>query len=632
MTANMTMPGDIPDLVLGCGGTHPGIVNLVLKDRQAIDAAFVSLPASVYAVDLEPSRRLAACGTRAGLVYLIPLADGLREQLPPETVRLLQGRPVLSLCFTSEGRLVSADETGQVLCWDPGSDSPALRWRQGGSPICAVSAPSDAWVAGLSVEGQVLFWDVQHGRPVSQLAGPPPVSPSALARLIPWQVGDCLLLAYPACDGRLVVVHTNPPAVHECAAHEGRWFGALSMDGVLVTVGHDDAVARVWHWTENGPQCGRVISACSGVIAIQAVARSEPLQAVAVFGDGTATAVTLTPDALEATVPIPGEDFRVVAIPGEFLRCRRESQERGRRATELRGAISMAIQTGEPIDPPDAFDQLEALGCQSESLVLRASQAQRTGDELAELAVLHRLAVERSESHSELGSAWLERYLHLLRQFGQLELALQTAEGIGRRHFEVRDDATMEDLRRAVGAQRAGRTVVHALGNPADRLEKVWEASRILGFSLSGTWELHRSGPVILADVALRAEQLVEALRATGAQTVGPDIQATCEPVLWVHDMLTEEIDVVLIQPIVQPEGPPLRIGLHLAWCPAGTELTRSILVDAGMDLPALAARLQNEAARQTRLAPVNEWIRTTLRRIQSTAIARGLQPLGDPS
>lgn len=631
MTANMTMPGDIPDLVLGCGGTHPGIVSLVFKDRQTVDAAFVSLPASVYAVDLDPSRRLMACGTRAGMMYLIPLGAQTTEQLPPETARLLQGRPVLALCLTSDGRLVSTDDTGQVLCWDPDCDSPPLRWRQGGPPICAVSAPSEARVAGLGTEGEVLFWDTQ-GCLMVQLTGPAPAGPSALVRLTPWQAGDRLMLAYPARDGRLVVVQTDPPAIHACPAHQGRWFGALTVVEALITVGHDHAVAHVWHWTREGPVSARVVPACSGVIAIRAVVRSEPLQAVAVFGDGTAAAVMLTPDGLEMTVPIPGEDFRVVAAPGELLRCRHDTQQRERRAAKLREAISTAIETGEPLDPPDAFDQLEVLGCPSESFLLRASQARRAGDELAELAALHRLATECPESHPRVGCAWLERYLHLLQRFGQLELALHTGERVAQAPMEAGGQGPMEALRRVVDAQRAGRTVVYAIGDPADRLQKASEASRMLGLPLHGIWELHRSVPVILADVALGAERLVESLCAAGAQAVGPGPQATCEPVIWVHDQAMEEMDLVLIQPIAQPNGPPLRIGLHLAGCPAGTELTRSILADPGTGVPELADRLQQEAARQMRLAPVNDWILTTLRRIQSTAVARGLQLLGDPS
>ena len=513
-----------------------------------------------------------------------------------------------------------------------------------GPPVCAISASSDAHVVGLGVDGQIFIWGLRHGEPIARLIGLPPISPFALVRLTPWQTQGRLMLAYPADDGRLAIIQSDPPAVHIREAHQGRWYGAFTAGDRLVTLGYDDAGVRFWQWTDDGPVCSDILPGFAAVISAEYVPASDPPTGVAVLGPGIATTFNVTANGLQAADPIPGENYRVVAVPGELLLQRNELRRRQERAEELQQSIAAAIDDDEAIDYGRSLAELEALGGVAESLVLQAHRAMQTGDQLAELSAWHRLANEHSEVYRALLPAHVERYFDLLHRFGQIEHALVAAEGLGEVEPDTALSSAVQGLHIAAAALRAERTVVHALSDDRPDLEEALRASQILGCRPAGSWELRRSTEAMLPQVELRPEQLLEALQTSNAGYLGQRLHATAEPVVWKHDDTVEEHKAVLLRLLDGAAGPTLRVALRLVTRPAGTVLTRSILVDLdsrgptaeiGQDhasLIRLASQLQATPTCRALLAPINAWLAMTLQRLQGKYVAASLQASGGVS
>lgn len=637
----MTAHDDIPDLILGSGGSHPGALGLYVRGQSVSTPCFMPLPASVYAVDLDPARGLVACGTSAGLIHLISFDDPANPSSSPKIRRRLHGRPTLSVAFTGDGRLISSDDTGQVLCWDTDPNPGPQVWLTGGPPICALSAPSDLHVFGLRVDGQIFIWDLHTGGPITQLNGLPPIAPFALVRLTPWQTQGRLKLCYPAEDGRLVIIENDPPVIHVRQAHQGRWYSAFTIEDRLVTLGYDDATARFWQWAGDGPTCSDIRPGFETIISAEYVPAADPPIGVAVLASGMASQFGVTTGGLAALESIPGENYRIVAAPTEWMRQRNESRRRREQAEKLQRSIAVAIDEDEAMDYDRSLAELRALGNVAESWVLQAHRSMRTKDQLTELSAWHRLAHEHAEVYRALLPESAERYSFLLTRFGQIEQALIATDGFTEVQLETAPRCADQGLRIAVAALRSARMVVHALSDDRPCLEEVLQACQILDAPPVGSWELRRSAEAILSQVRLEPDQLLEALQTDGMGHLGHRVHATVEPVVWKRGDAFEELDTLLIRLPGTAAGATLRVALRLAPQSGGTVLTRSLLLDLkptdptganGHDharLIRLASQLQATPAGHVLLAPIHTWLSTTLRRLRGQHLAVGLPSPG---
>ena len=633
------------DLALGLGGDRPGVLCVGHDGQSTATETLVPLPASVYAIDIDPCRALLVCGTRGGMIHTINLGPEDDEQECRDGPRWLHGRPILSVCLVPDGGLLSADDSGQVLCWREGQQDAPACWTDGGPAICCLNAQHEAVVVGLGVDGGIFFWDSASGRQITRLAGPPPMSPFAVPRLTNWVLGTGVMMAYPTQDGGLAVIDVDPATVRVGPAHAGRWYAAFQLDDRLVTVGCDDGVARIWRWDDDGPVRDAEIEAFPGVTGADVTPAASPADGIAVLDNGGAVTFSMTEEGFRADAALPGDGYRVVATACDRLRRRNASDRQRHRATELREWIASSIESSDGAGLEEALGELEQLGYQSTSLDLQARWARQVGDDLAELEALHRLSAEWSESDPP--PAWPStcRYTELLLQYGQIELAADEMARLEPTDRSPRRGPDADGPRILARALRDGRTVVQPLIDGATpRLEDTIEAARILARPPTVAWELHRSSDVMLPGVRLDPERLAAALDACRDKRPEQVGVVTPRPLLWIRDGTAEEVGAIVIPLIAGADASgPARIALRVAERPAGTELSRSILLDlrsacqprdceqASKELLGLAARLQDAASRHALLAPINGWLFVTLRRICGSAAAACLNQPGDP-
>ncbi len=230
-----------------------------------------------------------------------------------------------------------------------------------------------------------------------------------------------------------------------------------------------------------------------------------------------------------------------------------------------------------------------------------------------------------------------QRYLDLLVQCGQVGLAADVLNRIEQTRPDLSETLDVEGLRKAIDAIQAGRMLIHIFVEEPERIHMASQAARILGSPPKGSWELHRSPPMFLPDIELFPEQLAEALRISAESGSEQAVDAVTQPVLWLHARHSEESVCVLLPAFIGGKSESVQIALRLAIRPAGTALTRSILLDPvanececfGGQAIGLVEQLQDESARRTLLAPINDRIVTTLRRMRSVALASAMNPSG---
>lgn len=588
------------------------------------------MPASVYAIDLEPVRGLAACATRMGTIHLLSF-EAMSDTRPPrEIAHLLHGRPILSVCFADTGDVVSADDSGQVLCWRRGQESVPEQWLTNGPVICSVSNQAEPHVVGLGVNGHIICWDPRTGKRVATLVGPPPILPLALARLTSWTSAGRSITVYPAQEGRLAVILNDRLVVHTYRIHEGRFHAIFQTEDRLVTIGHDDGVAKLWRWSNDEPICDSILPAFAGVIDAKWNSHVAPQCGVAVLRSGNAVVFTMASPGLQITHVIPGDSYRVAAAAPERLRRQAASDQAERRATELHHRIMVSIEGDDTVSLEDDLLALERLGHRSASLRLRARRASRTADELAELQALHHLVAEWSGSDRPATRPCLERYIDLLLHFGHIELVGAALHRIEQIDEGLSKACELRGPKLAVEALRRGCMLVREGPARPDHLHSMLQATQLLGSSSDVLWELHRSPPILLPDTTLHPQQLAEALR--GGREADSEQHSSIEtrPVLWMHGRACQEDVSVLLPAFSGHLDQCVRIALRVAATPSGSDVTRSVLLVTnnkelgGSDDEALglATQLQDDVARMAVLAPVNDRIILTLRKIRGAALA----------
>lgn len=622
----------INNLFLTAGGSTPAVQHVGADAHVDAEGKGCPLSASAYAIDLNPTQGILACGTRDGTIHLFPMSRDCEGQEPAKPARLLAGRAVTSLCFAAQGSLISADESGRVLQWWAGNNdaSQPTLWSLGGEPIYLLGSTGEH-IIGLGDKGQILICREAGGLIEARLVGPAPARPITLARPATWALHDGAVVAYPARNGQLVVIKADPPSLYVTAAHEGAWYAAFQVDERLATLGHDDGLIRFWHLASSRPECVDERPALHNAIDAE-VFGAGSAQGVAVLSDGRAIRFGITRDSFVHLGAVPGNDFR--AVVGTSVNAQRafEIGQRQLRANELQDWIAASLDSDGDADLREAFDELESLGAEAVSLALKAHQAMRNGDLLLELKLRHRL-VRLLPLESPDAQPTRERYIVLLLEFGQYEMALEAIDQSAQTTTGGATAYCPPWLHTTKDAMNAGQDVVFSGPERSVPVDQVIAAAQVLGRPLAGLWELHRSGRACIPDAVIQPAHLASAIEDCNHDTFGFDVRTCASRVLWVERCAARLSEVVIVSPYWDEPYEHFKVLLRTTPVAGGTEITRSILLAGGAiqnghggpcdsGLREKMAMLAEQGGRAAFLAPLNKLLRRTLQGLRGTAAA----------
>ena len=219
--------------------------------RQVSPLIELAAGRSVYALDVAVDVCILAFGTRDGHVQVLQVADSNCAEASPSGYRWDVGAPVLSVCISDTGHIITSDKAGRCLVWDATTPkAPPSRLECGGRTICSLRRIADGTVAGLASDGQMLRWIPLTGELISSVAGRRPPRPVALVDLGYWATQNTLFC--PADDGDLVLWNLDKDHVTVNHVHDGGFFVADVAGEQLLTVGRHDG--RVICWSVDGTE------------------------------------------------------------------------------------------------------------------------------------------------------------------------------------------------------------------------------------------------------------------------------------------------------------------------------------------------------------------------------------------
>ena len=362
-------------IVCGTGGDDNTRVEAFSFDSGETKVLIDSLSSSVYAIDIECDSGTIALGTKGGEIYLLRNACDADPDNPVPVKKLVQGAPVLSVCWFGESLLAVSDTLGRCLLWETNHESIPKSLEGVEGVICSTSNLKQSMLTGFSSTGKLLFWKPPKWQLVDSVEVPGPPAMSALVHMLYWSKKNTLV--FPSNGGRLAFYDLTTKRVTDLQAHKGDFYAISLLGEDLLTVGIVDQRLKIWSSISGKPD--RNLRAPADVIAA-GVAQIEPIMILLIDINGSADTYVLEGGDLNSVSRLAGRNYRVVwTLPegrARVFRDQSKKEEVGRIVNEI---LENAGQTSdETIERYHC--RLIDLGYKHISLALRVEEADQRED------------------------------------------------------------------------------------------------------------------------------------------------------------------------------------------------------------------------------------------------------------
>jgi len=272
-------------------------------------------------------------------------------------------------------------------------------------------------LAGLSLPGTLLIWDLSDRKLVKTLKIPgPPQELMALIKPVYWAVAESWV--WPGQHGSFVLYKWKRNEFHTVCAHEDDVYVTLVCNDQLLTIGRDGSL-KCWRTAYNAPI--KSFEVPRGIISGIAWDDGQ-IHMVLINDAGEAGIYSWDGDNLSLISRLPGRNYRVAVIPDieQFKKTllRQKMTQAGNIADLAKNRIKQ--QAWDELEP--LYRQLVELGFSHVALALRGEESRAKNDMLAQISAYHELIQmiphDRPESRS-----FLIRYAELLETVWQLQSA-----------------------------------------------------------------------------------------------------------------------------------------------------------------------------------------------------------------
>ena len=604
-------------VLLGRGGASPGLLLYDLGSRSIEEA--LSLPAgqSVYAMDASPDGTAVAVGTKAGYLHLV--AEPACSENQAQT--LLQGAPVLSVCFMDDGHVAASDMAGRCLLWDLVENGRPLALPvPEGEIIYGLFQPDGDLLAGLSAMGHLLLWEWSTGVAVQDLKVSPSPPLLSLVRPIHWVEGGCW--AWPAHDGILTMLEWPAGRCRHIEAHEGDFYGITVLRSELLTVGRTDSCLKRWSPCRGGPAA--TLSAPRGLVSMAAWCEGEP-RLLLVDENGKAGIYSWLNDAIGRTDWLPQRDIRVAVSPNpSAYRLYLQSKLRAEAET-LTGRIVQQYAKRQLEEVERLHRELERIGYRHVSLALQAQEARRQDDIGGELRAYSELAALIVNDHAGMADS-LTRYAQLLERVWQVRQAYSIWRRIG--PIIPSPEAAAETLTRLhsyVSSMDSAEYVI----DPTDPLVTLITSATALNRPLTGRYVVGSAGPSVRCHGAVSSVDVLERygrLRTTAYRGALP--VADGQQYAWLSNSGVDRVEAVVTTAGVSQGAIRWEYCVKVYGTDSHTVLAPMILIHAAdpasgtpaaehnQQITSVLQRLQEDGSQRTVVHAVHECFKEVIRRL----------------
>lgn len=400
-------------ILLGRGTPSPGVA-IVLPDGRTESLIDLHEGQSVYALDVSPGGTTLAAGTRNGLIAVVSASDEDQpfEEKPP-FFTLLQGVPILSVCWIDEDHFAASDTAGRVLLWDLNNTRNPRRLKTNQGVVVSLLTVPGCPLAGICADGRLLIWDRPDGDPTCDRRQPPP--PSIYSLIKAFCDADRQTIYYPGRGGALVEF-TLGGGQQIRQAHQDDFYALIPGEEFFFTAGRSDGRLKVWRPGKR--KCEMEFATPLGVIDASLVSL-DPLEIVLITDDGKANLHRLGATELEEVGLVEGGGYRQVFN----LQQPRDNEAIGRRlAGSLAARIELTHASADDSSTTKLHRQLVDLGYEHVGLKLKIDQALSAEDYLEALR-FSRLLVELLPNKDPRIAPDLVRHISLLNRFWMVKEA-----------------------------------------------------------------------------------------------------------------------------------------------------------------------------------------------------------------
>ena len=409
-----------PDIAfLGAGGKDPrvDIFNTYSYESQAL----TRLPKnqSAYVMDINSDKSILAIGTKGGLIFLIDASENRKHEEQISTRQLIQGAPVLSVCWVNDSMLAASDSCGRSFLWHSRQETPLCPLETAGGVICSLINLSDGILAGLSSAGWLCFWQPDIGHLIRKIKAPSPPPISALVDVIYWPKEKSL--AYPGSGGRLILYNLEKEKINSLDVHKEDFYALSLLEENLLTAGIEDQCLKIWPSASDRPSCE--LQMLEGVISM-GVVESLPPQIILIKTNGTAVTYAYQGNKIQPVDQSSiGTGYRaIVTHPPEIIKAY-HIQQKEKEVRQILNEIQKSIAQESPEIINRLYSRLIELGYEQISLAIQAQQALQNDDIIEGLRIYASL-MDILPINDPKSCFSMERYAKLLERMWQTPEAI----------------------------------------------------------------------------------------------------------------------------------------------------------------------------------------------------------------
>ncbi|MBW1784115.1 MAG: hypothetical protein JRL30_25670 [Deltaproteobacteria bacterium] len=371
---------------------------------------------SIYSIDIDFENGMIALGTRGGLIEIVP-DPSERESENGESRSLIQGAPLLSVCWAGKELLAASDNAGRSLLWKTDQETVFGSLQVTGGPICCMTRLYNDILAGLSSTGVLHLWHLSDQKlfRVINCPSPPPIK--GLVKMVYWPSRQAL--AWPGQEGSLNLFDIETEQIVQIGAHIGDFYAISPQDDNLITIGMGDGRLKIWtadaleNVQDHAVPCGAISAA---------IAEGTKTEILIIKRNGTATLYSHERDALRFRTELPGKNYRTAKSYACEITRSYSSRER---TMEVEKIIS-DIRSGNGRVGKEVIEVLHSrlidLGYEHVSLAIRAEEASQRGD-IVEGLKLRYCLIELLPGDAKEACPAMEEYAAILQRAWHLDEA-----------------------------------------------------------------------------------------------------------------------------------------------------------------------------------------------------------------
>jgi hypothetical protein len=476
-------------------GCDPG---MTVWDSDSDEIIKITDPSfsNIYEMDIDCDAKLIAAGDKNGLIHIHELNNHEDNQFPLKTT-LIQGAPVLSVCWVENGQVAASDVAGRCFLWNVNDNQAFLPFQNAKNIICSMFYTDDI-LTGLSIKGELLLWDINQRNIVFNIETPPLPSMSTLVKMIYWPGNNAL--AFAGKGGILCLFNLKSRELITVDAHCGDFYALSVWDNNLVSFGLEDQTLKIWD--KNSIQVTQSFRTDNNVISATIIP-NEKDEFLLINSDGVACKYKIEQEHFKFIKYLGGDKYRICTIPSFDKIMAYKTKNEKNKVNKITKTIT---QANNPISDHEInyyYKQLSILGYEHVSLGLQVDKAIASG-ELSKAIELCFSLINTIPQDNPHAYSSLEKYASLLEKSYNLPELAKICKLILK--IDPINNHALKIFKRCnlINFEQNSWII-----EPDIPIKTVIESAALINNQLTGRFAINSLGKIICEDIRLDTELII---------------------------------------------------------------------------------------------------------------------------